>query len=219
MADQSSAPDATAQVAASASTSPAAFQRVIVPLDGSEIAEKALAYGQEIARRFSATLVLLRAFEGAEQSTRMWATMPADPVSGAVDPNTYQLIEEGAAAAKQSARAYLDEKAKALNDAGIAVDTVMVDDAPADAIIAEATHGSGPLVVMCTHGRGGISRLVFGSTAQDVLKRIKTSLLLVRVYEDADITREGAAMDIRIGADVVGTEGKLGVVDKVVVDA
>ncbi|MCI0547016.1 MAG: universal stress protein, partial [Candidatus Rokubacteria bacterium] len=196
-----------------------AFSRVVVPLDGSTPAEKALAYAPEIARRFSARLLLLRAYEGEQQSARVWATMPAGPVSSGVDPNTYRLIEESAKAAEQDARAYLDERAKSLAAEGLAVDTLMIDSAPADAILEQARREPGTLVVMCTHGRGGLDRLVFGSTAQDVLAKVETPLLLVRVYEDSDLTRKGAGMDISIGADVIGSEGRLGEVYRVVVDA
>jgi nucleotide-binding universal stress UspA family protein/uncharacterized protein YrrD len=198
---------------------PPGFSRVVVPLDGSTTAENALEYAPEIARRFSARLVLLSAYEGEQQSARVWATMPADPVSGGADPNTYQLMEESAKVAEQDTRTYLDEKSKALTAEGLAVDTLMVDTNPADAILAEAHREPGTLVVMCTHGRGGLDRLVFGSTAQTVLRKIETPLLLVRVYEDSDLTRKGLDMDISIGADVVGKEGKLGEVHRIVVDA
>ncbi|MGH2583972.1 MAG: universal stress protein [Dehalococcoidia bacterium] len=196
------------------------FQRVIVPLDSSEVAEKALDYGAEIARRFGARLVLLTAYAGEQQSTRMLAAMPTDPVGGAIDPQSVQMMEDSAKAAESDTRGYLEGKAKDLTSADLQVDTVMVDDSAADAILTEARREPETLVVMCTHGRGGLSRLVFGSTAQDVLRKIQTPLLLVRVYENPNVENGGVSpMDVSIGADVVGTTGKLGEVHRVIVDA
>jgi nucleotide-binding universal stress UspA family protein/uncharacterized protein YrrD len=196
------------------------FERVIVPLDGSEVAEKALEYGAEIARRFGARLVLVRAYAGPEQSTRMIALIPAEPAGGAVDPRAIQMMEDSARQAERDAKAYLAAKATALADGGLAVDTVSADDSPTDLILAAANREPGALVVMCTHGRGGLSRLVFGSTAQDVLAKLRTPVLLIRVYVAGNLDEGGArSMDISIGADVIGTEGKLGEVHRVIVDA
>lgn len=196
------------------------FERVIVPLDGSDVAEKALAYGTEIARRFGARLVLVRAYAGQEQSTRMLAMMPAEPAGGAVDPRAIQMVEDTARLAEQDSRDYLDAKAKELGADGLAVETVMVDDSAADAILKEANRETGALVVMCTHGRGGLSRLVFGSTAQEVLHKVQAPILLIRVYESTNPEDGGArGMDISIGADVIGTGGKLGEVHRVIADS
>lgn len=196
------------------------FQRVIVPLDGSEVSEAALRYGAEVARRFGTTLVLLSAYAGEEESTRMLAMMPADPAGGVVDPRSVQMMEESARAAGSETRQYLDTKSRELATDGLTVDTVMVDGGAAEAILNEARREPGALVVMCTHGRGGLSRLVFGSTAQDVLGKIQSPLLLVRIYESSNPDSGGAlGMDISIGADVIGTDKKLGEVHRVIVDA
>ena len=196
------------------------FQRVIVPLDGSEVAEKALEYGAEIARRFGTRLVLLRAYAGEEESTRLLATMPAEPAGGIVDPRVVDMVEDSAHLAEQETRDYLSKKAQQLAGAGLSVDTVMADDSAGDAILQEANREPGALVVMCTHGRGGLARLVFGSTAEAVLHRSRTPLLLIRVYESTNIASGGEhRMDITIGADVIGASGKLGEVHRVIVDA
>ena len=196
------------------------FERVIVPLDGSAVSEKALSYGVEIARRFGARLVLLRAFAGREQSTRTLAMMPTEPAGGVTDPRAIELIEESAEQAGVEAAQYLRAKAAELSGGDSEVDTVHVDDTAADAILTEANRGPGALVVMCTHGRGGLSRLVFGSTAQEVLHKCQAPILLIRVYESTHLESGGnRGMDISIGADVVGSEGKLGEVHRVIVDA
>jgi nucleotide-binding universal stress UspA family protein/uncharacterized protein YrrD len=196
------------------------FNRVIVPLDGSTVAEKALEYGPEVAKRFNAHLVLLQAYAGERQSMRTIAMMPAEPVAAPVDPRTIEMLEETARLAEQEGRTYLDGKARELAATGLSVDTVLVDEEADDAIVNEANREPGALVVMCTHGRGGLERLVFGSTAREVLQRVQTPILLIRVYESADLESGGSRpMDISIGSDVVGTTGKLGEVHRVIVDA
>src|SRR5215216_215932 len=179
------------------------FSRVIVPLDGSDVAEKALEYGSEIARRFEARLVLLQAYAGQEQSTRMLAMLPAEPAGGAIDPRAIQMVEDTARLAEKEARDYLDRTAQTYTASGLTVDTVLVDDTAADAIVNEANREAGGLVVMCTHGRGGLGRLVFGSTAQDVLHRVQSPLLLIRVYKSADLVegRGSQPMDFTFRGD------------------
>jgi nucleotide-binding universal stress UspA family protein/uncharacterized protein YrrD len=196
------------------------FTRVIVPLDGSAVAERALEYGPEIAKRFDARLVLLQAYAGENQTVRTIALMPAEPVTAPLDPRTIETMTEAARLAEQEARAYLESKARDFAATGLSVDTVLVDDAAADAIVNEANREPGALVVMCTHGRGGLERLVFGSTARAVMERVQAPILLIRVYASADVESGGSRpMDISIGADVVGTAGKLGEVHRVIVDA
>jgi nucleotide-binding universal stress UspA family protein/uncharacterized protein YrrD len=196
------------------------FQRVVVPLDGSDVAEGALEYGVEIAQKFQAKLILLSAYAGQDESTRMLAMMPADPAGGVVDPRSVQMLEDSAKAAEVETRQYLDSKSAELARDGLTIETVMVDGSAGDAILNEAKREPDSLVVMCTHGRGGLSRLVFGSTAQHVLGKIQSPLFLVRVYESDDFDSGGTrGMDISIGADVIGTDKKLGEVHRVIVNA
>ena len=197
------------------------YQRVIVPLDGSEVAEKALPYGIAIAQKFGVRLTLVRAYEGEHATTRTLAMMPAgDPGGGIIDPRTVDLLEQAAKEAEAETRTYLDAKVKELTAQGLTVDSVMADGDATDLILQEADREPDTLVVMCTHGRGGLERLVFGSTARAVLDKFQGQLLLIRVYESSDIGSGGEqGMDISIGADVVGTGGKLGEVHRVVVDA
>jgi len=190
--------------------------------------------GQEIALKFSAPVALVRAYEGEDQSTRMLAMMPADPGAGMIDPTTVQAVTDAAEMSKKDARAYIDAKAAALTALGLTVTTVLADDTPADAILTEARRDPAALVVMCTHGRGGLDRLFFGSVAQDVLHKLQTPLLLIRVQAALKAQRDRGTteargsnaqsggisqMDINIGADVIGSDGKLGQVHRVIVDA
>jgi nucleotide-binding universal stress UspA family protein/sporulation protein YlmC with PRC-barrel domain len=196
------------------------FQHVIVPLDGSAIAEKALEYGTGIARCFGARLTLVRAYQGDEQAARTLAMMQAAPgPDGMLDPATVNAVTDAQREEEAQARAYLDQHAHTLSGSGLNVATELVDAPTADAICNLANREPASLVVMCTHGRGGLERLVFGGTAQDVVKGCNAPVLLVRVDESL-ITDEGQDLsdDINIGADVIGTDGKLGEVRRVIAD-
>jgi nucleotide-binding universal stress UspA family protein/uncharacterized protein YrrD len=117
-------------------------------------------------------------------------------------------------------RDYLDRQAASLRDRGISVETLALEGKADDAILAAAAQKPGTLIVMCTHGRGGLARLVFGSTASSILTRASGPLLLIPVREDL-IASGGRDLshDIRIGAHVRGTSGDLGTVHRVIVDA
>lgn len=195
------------------------FQRILVPLDGSPTAEIALDFAAPIAEQFAARLVLLRAYAGAEQSARLLAIAQSQP-GGMMDPQTINLVTETAEVAEQDSREYLAAQAQRLAGRGFAVDTVHVDGEPADAILDEAKRDAQTLIVISSHGRGGLGRAVFGSVTESVLHKATAPLLLVRAYvSEATRGAEGGDMEIEIGADVMGTDGKLGEVDRVIVDA
>lgn len=195
------------------------FSRIVVPLDGSETSEKALPYAQEMAEKFVAPVTIVRAYEGEEQSARTLATMSAEP-GGIVDPRTVQLITDAAQEGQTDAERYVAQLAQRLTAEGLQVDTHVSDAAPATAILEAARGDRSTLIVMSTHGRGGLSRAILGSVANDVIKNVTGPVLLVRVFASSDTNGTGGSgVDIRIGAEVMGTTGKLGDVSRVIVDS
>jgi nucleotide-binding universal stress UspA family protein len=133
---------------------------VLVPLDGSRLAEEALAPAIEFGRD-GATIVLLRAAEAA-----------ALPFT---DPNEAQV------AVISEAEAYLAGVATRIRREGATdVETSVWYDAPAEAIADAARFRKVDLIVMSTHGRSGLGRLVLGSVAESVLRTTSTPILLLR---------------------------------------
>ena len=159
------------------------FQRVLVPLDGSDLAEQAVSYAAEMAEKFGAPL-LLHAFEGLDKARYTLAT-----TKGELERRVWQRSgsSEDTAVAMQE---YLDGQAETLLLRGLSVETVVVDvvsgGSAAGAILAEAEREPGTVVVMATHGRGGLGRLIFGSTANDVLQKVTVPVLLIRVVGGND---------------------------------
>ena len=135
--------------------------KVLVPLDGSPLAEMALPTAIEVLRDSpDATLVLLRAVEVT--------TLPG------IDPIEAQVAVVG------EAESYLEGVAARLRDEGRPrVITSVWYSGAAEAIV-EAAHTRGvDLIVMSTHGRTGLRRVVLGSVAESVLRRTPTPILLV----------------------------------------
>jgi nucleotide-binding universal stress UspA family protein len=147
-----------------ASTPPA---RIMVPLDGSKFSERALFKATEIAQRIKCEVLLLNAFNGAEQSgSRLYLGTQAE---------LYTMIDHW----RTEMGAYLDRTAEQLRNEGIIVQTRMVV-ADAAAAIHDFSHMDDiGLIVMSTRGRSGMERWVYGSVANRVLRSANCPILLL----------------------------------------
>lgn len=154
-----------------AATASPAFERVLVPLDGSKFAEDALHRGVEAISSSGQALALhlVRVIESPVIS------MPGPDV--ALD---YGLVAEYMDAIKDEAVQYLKTLTESLSARGIAVTSEVLEGSVADAILNSAKRNTSDIIVMSTHGRGGISRLFFGSVAEKVLHSSQLPLLLLR---------------------------------------
>ncbi len=153
-------------------------QRVLVPLDGSEMAEQVLPAAAEVARAVGAEIVLLRVvtLQVYGSSEAMWYPGP----DGWVEAIT------------QAAVTYLNQVADSLRERGVGV-TIATETGPvAETIIRFAEANLIDLVAMCTHGRTGLVRWALGSVADRVLRGGSTPVLLVRArpsHATADSSR------------------------------
>jgi nucleotide-binding universal stress UspA family protein len=137
------------------------LQKILVPLDGSMLAEEALSPACDFAARDAGTLSLVRAAEAM--------TLP-----GA---NTV----EAQVSAVREAEEYLASVVRRLADKGVKrVETHVWYGSPAAAIVEAASVQKADLIVMSTHGRSGFGRLVLGSVAESVLRGTTTPILIVR---------------------------------------
>jgi nucleotide-binding universal stress UspA family protein len=140
-------------------------ERILVPLDGSPLAEAALPAAVEFAQGSpGTTLVLLRAAEAAR--------MPG------VDPTEAQVT------AVREAEEYLQAVSTRLVRQGVKpVKTSVWYGPPAPAIVEAARVTRADLIVMCSHGRSGLGRLILGSVAESVLRGTRTPILMLRPGE------------------------------------
>ena len=149
---------------------PVAFKRVMVPLDGSPLAEQALPLAADLAERVRAEVLLMQAVEGSIEA------YPAVAPLGRPDLMSGDVLPTLDARAGQ----YLDEQAALLRDRGIPAVAHVVNGHVAEAIIDEAAQRSADLLVMATHGYSGLKRWALGSVTDKVLHAATTPLLLVR---------------------------------------
>ena len=158
------------------------YQRILVPLDGSERAASALVHAESLAKLANATLVLLQVIPSAAMLVSETAVGSSGMGLPTVDPfvsaSQYESIEQTLAT---GANETLDAAAAPLIANGITVETIILKGAPADSILAYAREQHIDLIVMSTHGRSGLARLVYGSVAESVLHHSPCPVLLVRV--------------------------------------
>jgi len=153
------------------------FKRILVPLDGSKFAERALPHAELFARLFGSKIVLLQVLETVGEINQ--------PQS--VDPFTWQIR-------KNQAEQYLRDTSDRVTER-IGADTSGVESAirtgrPPEAIISFARDEAIDLLVISTHGWGGFTRWNISSVAQKVIEKIYLPVLLIRAYEEQE-TPEG----------------------------
>lgn len=150
------------------------FTKILVPLDGSDVAARAIATATEIARRFGARLLLVTVVGTGDATFALGANAA---VGGMTDP---AAITGEVAARVAAAQAYLAATAEAIAADGIGSDYEVRDGDEADAIIAAAGAGHADLIVLSSHGHSGLGRAVFGSVTDGVVRRALVPVLVVR---------------------------------------
>jgi len=143
------------------------YQRVLVPLDGSDVAETILPFVEKVAGPLDAEVLLLRVVEPIAAAVGL-----ASGEVGAAD----RLLEH-----RMAARRYLQALAERFAARGLRVRTRAALGVPATEIVATAEAERADLIAMTTHGRSGVRRLVFGSVAEEVLRAAAVPVLLFRM--------------------------------------
>lgn len=158
------------------------YQHILVPLDGSERAAAALDHAETLAKLANARMVLLQVIPSAAMLVNETAISSPGMGLPTVDPylsaHQYESVET---ALTQEAKAMMDSTVKRLETHGVQAEAVLSKGAPAEVILAYAKENQIDLIVMSTHGRTGLARLVFGSVAESVLHHANCPVLLVRV--------------------------------------
>jgi nucleotide-binding universal stress UspA family protein len=156
------------------------YEHVLVALDGSLTAERVLEHAEALASAFHSTVTLLRVTVSAETLMAETAS-PGNSVGEVgmmVDPTP--ILE----ADRAEATDYLDSVAQRLRQKGVTVDTDRPEGPEAEQIVARAAALGVTLILMTTHGRSGLGRMVFGSVAESVLRHAPCPVLIVRVHDE-----------------------------------
>jgi nucleotide-binding universal stress UspA family protein len=161
------------------------FDRILLPIDGSELSEAAVAHATALGEKFEATVIVLQVIDSEAQIIAHTAPATIEPLpSGQI---TAQIAHEAVEGQREKARDNVDRVAGMLRERDIATETSIVEGGPGDAICAAVEALDCDTVVMATHGRSGFRRAVLGSVADHVVRNTPTaSVLLIRPVEERD---------------------------------
>jgi nucleotide-binding universal stress UspA family protein len=147
------------------------YKKILVPLDGSELAECALPHAEEIASKCGADIILVSVTE------RVQGYRPVEEYSNSLG---IKLVPEAAGKLEKQGQKYLDRVAKGLESKGIKVQTEMLMGNPAEELTIYTKTENCDLVIMASHGRSGPSRWAHGSVAEKVFLSSYIPILMVR---------------------------------------
>jgi nucleotide-binding universal stress UspA family protein len=158
------------------------FKRILVPLDGSPRAMRALPVAARLARTSNGRVVLVQV-----------ATAPVD--YSACNATSPMLLQETIDAELEVTNRYLERVANTNELAGISVEIMALFGSPAQAILSAASTYPADLIVMCSHGSTGLKRWVMGSVALKLARYSPVPVLILRqdgsipAYPRSDATR------------------------------
>ncbi len=144
------------------------YKRVLVPLDGSRLAEGILPFILQIAGPLDLEVILVRAVQ---------------PIVAQAMEGTRQFMVDDMATRLREAREYLALVAADLRGRGVRVTTDARNGEPVTELVAATRESGVDLIAMTTHGRSGFAKLLFGSVAGAVLRQAKIPVLMMRLTE------------------------------------
>jgi nucleotide-binding universal stress UspA family protein len=150
------------------------FAKILVCLDGSQLAEQILPYAAEQALKFDSNVTLLQVM-----------TIPSSVSAAAsAEAQSGEIIKEESQRQEAETKAYLDTLGQVLSKKGVNTDCVILQPSPpGEAIVKYARENSIGLICIATHGRSGLRRVVFGSVADHILRESGLPILLIRPQE------------------------------------
>lgn len=144
------------------------YKTIMVPLDGSELAECVLPHVESIARGCGGEVLLVRVVE------------PLHMHEGLEKDIILEERKRLEAESMEVARSYLERIAVQLENSGISVKSEVLSGKVADELIDYANGKDVGLVIIASHGRSGISRWVWGSVAERILHGVCIPVMIVR---------------------------------------
>jgi nucleotide-binding universal stress UspA family protein len=159
------------------------YERILVPLDGSGLAEVALPYAEQLARRLGSQIYLIYVSESAE--------VPQHYI------HRFYLQKVGEATKEGAGRTVGDSVAKSIK-----VEPTVLVGHPAEEIVDYADKEDVSLIVMATHGRSGIRRWALGSVAEKVVRATSRPVALIRAKgAHAEVREKGAVNKVLVPLD------------------
>jgi nucleotide-binding universal stress UspA family protein len=168
------------------------FEKILVPCDGSDLAEQSVfPYVQDLGTQMGEEVIILRVIPSppGRSGTAFRAGAPEMPRPLPETPHDARVArhpiyrDQEIASAEDEARRSLTKAEAMLREQGVEVRSQILLGDPAEEIIEFAEKEHVDLIVMCSHGSGGIRRWVFGSVTEKVLRGTTIPVLIVRPKE------------------------------------
>lgn len=147
------------------------YKKILVPLDGSPVAECVIPHIETIAKPVNAEVELVSVVEPVEIPTRGKIALSEDDLKQI----NYDM--------RKDVHNYLESIAKRLNRSGIKAHPVILSGKTAESLVDYANTNDVDLIIMATHGRSGITRWFWGSVAEKVLRAVDVPVLLIKSTE------------------------------------
>ena len=159
------------------------IKKILVPLDGSKLAECVLADTEDLAKKLDAEVALISVTNSVQG---YW------PIEDARRPSELHMVEkidaqkndflypQATCSQEEHATNYLNAAAKGLEEKGVKVIKEVICGKTAQEIIYYAERNHSDLIIMSTHGRSGLSKLTHGSITEKVLKLARIPVMVIR---------------------------------------
>jgi nucleotide-binding universal stress UspA family protein len=158
------------------------MKTILLPLDGSLLAEQAIPYAVLIAQTLKLPITLLRIVPDLERENLLVNSLSVISAgySGESASVSYAYNQQVVQTLREQAQTYLDDQAETLRIQGIRSNTSVQVGMPAELVIEQANHIEAAMIIMATHGYSGIQRWTLGSVADKVVQHAKQPILLIR---------------------------------------
>jgi len=150
------------------------FNRILLPMDRSPLAECVLPHAVAMALAFESRLTLVHVMESPQRAN--WRR--------AVDPLNWRIR-------KAEAESYLDDLALRLQTAGLAAEKQILEGPAAERIVEFSQTNDVPLILLSSHGQSGLSGWNVSSIVQKIILRAHTSIMIIRAYQSASTDMTG----------------------------
>jgi len=173
------------------------YKRILLPLDGSPLAEEALPHAVAQAEHFQAELILLKVLEPLAKYHNI-----SLEAAGRAEKATHEL-----------AREYLERIATGVREKSVSVRVITVAGNPHEAIVSCAEAEQVDLIVICTRGHSGLTRWLMGSVADRVVRGASVPVLLVSARQEetkkCDLNKNLAPNTPDLGTTLESLSGKI----------
>ena len=162
------------------------YTQIVIPLDGSQVAEQVLPYARFLAKKLAIPVHLLQVID-------------PDVVSLLANPGQGRYIDTIVDDLTRESRAYLESIAKSI--AGKSVQCLVEKGKAEDILIEQAAADKDSLMIMATHGRSGIQRWLLGSVADKVLHGATNHVFLIRATDQGKSAGESVLKTVVVPLD------------------